>query len=201
MTDLPTSLARIEALWVRSGVPVPQHFGVGLDRATVVAQLSEAGLPDSEEVVEWFSWHNGDGPVRRAGSPLGPSGWSALSLREALAERVDRLDGAIYAAEDMGGGTPAAHWWDPSWLPLADNGGGGVLAAELVDGHAGLAIRNVEWDDPEGFRTIQAPSLREVVEIWADVIGGGGWTWAAGLCHWQGDFASLPSDPRIRSLM
>lgn len=201
MTELPSSLVRLESLWSDAGMDVAAHFAPGNDPESIAAILQDAGLAGRGEIVEWFSWHDGAGPNRRVGSPLGPSGWSAFSLNEALEERESRLVQAQSLAADMGEGTPASHWWAPSWLPLAENGGPDVLAVDLGNGRDTADVRNVGWEDPESFPTIWAPSIKDAVDLWIGLLETRNWAWSPTSQSWQGDQATLPRDLRVLMLM
>jgi hypothetical protein len=200
MTDLPGSLQELEELWRRGGVPIEELFGPGLNPATARSMLQGAGLRPVAEAIEWFSWHNGAGPARRSDPWLGPTPWTALSLTEALEARASRFSGAIYAAEHIDRNTLPSHWWDESWLPIADNGGQGTLTINLSEFSESVAVRSVNWSD-EDFRTVREDSLKDLVDVWITIIRRGGWTWSGSLKHWQGDFSALPMELRGRSLM
>jgi cell wall assembly regulator SMI1 len=200
MTSLPASLQRLEDLWTTAGMTVPDYFGPGLASESIVDLLRQSGLAASDEVVEWFSWHNGGGASPQVGSPLGPSGWDALSLQQALSARTDRLEGAVEMAEDFEG-VPASHWWADAWPPIADNGGQDALAIELSPNEATTKVRVVGWDDPEDFPQVRAGSLTELVALWISALESGNWSWDGNRNAWTGDRQTLPRERYIFSLM
>ena len=62
-------------------------------------------------------------------------------------------------------------------------------------------MRDIEWDDPEEFRTSQAATLHEAVMIWTHFMTTGEWTWSPTTSRWEGDFSSPPADAQTGSLM
>jgi hypothetical protein len=202
MTELPAALAELERLWRDAGVPVDDHFGPGLAASTVSERLAQARLPAPTEIVEWFSWLEASPPVMRGRAPIGPSRWFALSLDEALTDREMRMEGARVGAEDFDDPAyPPSHWWEPTWLPIANDLGPGSLAVDLGSDPATVPVRDIEWDDPEEFRTIQAATLHEAVMIWTHFMTTGEWTWSPTTSRWEGDFRSPPADAQTGSLM
>lgn len=201
ITLLPELLGRLEASWESHGVVVPEHFAPGLSQEAIQSALADLATPVPAEITEWYGWHNGGGPNSEHVARLGPSSWRAMALEDALGERLDRLQGANYLAADMGGQMPASHWWELNWLPIAHNGGQGVLAVDLGTGRDGMDVRNVSWDDPESFRHVWAGSLADVVATWQRVLDTGGWDWDPALRIWTGDQASVGADPATFMLM
>lgn len=202
MTELPSGLSELKRLWREAGAPVDDHFGPGLTVSTITERLTEAGLPAPTEIVEWFSWLDVRPPVRRGRAQIGPSRWYALSLSEGLIERGRRMEGARQGSEDFDDPAyPPSHWWEPSWLPMAVDLGPGCLAVDLGVDPDTVPVRDIEWDDPEEFRTVRAATLQEAVQVWTHFLRGGGWTWSPTTFQWVGDINSLPADEHTGGLM
>jgi hypothetical protein len=200
MTWLPARLARLEELWIQAGVPVENLFAPGITGTETRSILQGGGLAAPAEIIEWFAWHNGAVKPRVGITPLGPTAWTALSLREALASRTEWLRGAKGAAEEDQGLTLAEYWWPEFWLPIAEDGGQGVLAVDLREGTDTVAVRDVRWSNSE-FRTVREDSLKDLIDVWIRIIERGGWTWSDSIGLWEGAYISLPLDLRRRSLM
>lgn len=175
-------------------------FAPGLEATAISSTLHGEGLPAPAEVVEWFTWHDGRGRLPTSLAPLGPTPWTKYSLREALRTRALRLQEAEYAASEDEGSTLPSLWWEPSWLPIADSGGQGVLTIDLRARSQTVAVRNVNWSHAE-FRTVREDSLKDLIDVWIRIIQRGGWTWSSSVGLWEGDYASLPLELRQRSLM
>jgi cell wall assembly regulator SMI1 len=201
MTQLPALLGRLESGWDSRGVAVRDYFAPGLAPDDITSLLLDAALPTPTEIVEWYVWHNGNGPNAERRAPLGPSGWRAMAVQDALEERLVRLEQAIQLAEDMGDGASAAHWWAPTWLPIAENGGPDVLAVDLGTGRETVDVRNIGWEDPETFPVVWVTSLADVVSTWQRVLDTGGWQWNPRVTVWEGDQGSLSSDIATIMLM
>jgi len=199
MDELAAGLRELEGLWRRAGMPVDEIFGPGLDQVPLRRALEDAGLRATKEIVAWFVWHNGRGSAAWR-AELGPSGWAALSLGEALTERASRLEGAIELAEDFDDVQPS-FYWEPTWLPVADDGGEGALAVELDPERGSVDVRVVGWDDNPRFRTVRATSLNDVVRLWITLLDTGNWTWSPEVHRWIGDYMTVPDDIKALGLM
>ena len=200
LTQLPSKLDALEEAWRRAGVPVDEMYAPGLDAEETRSILAASGLAVPDEVVEWFAWHNGCVIPRVGTTPLGPTSSTAYSLREALKTRSERAEQAEYAIEDLDPETDPSDWWDPTWLPIAEDGGQGVFAVELREHSDRCPVRYVQWSD-SSFRDVREDSLADLVDVWLAILELDGWTWSTELGHWTGVYAEIPLDLRLRSLM
>jgi cell wall assembly regulator SMI1 len=201
VTDLEASLARLEDLWRGAGMPVEEFFAVGQEERAIAGALSDADLPVPAEVLEWFSWREAKPLRTRAMAPLAPSRWYALSLEQALHERETRMKTARRLSEDFDDPAyPPSYWWEPAWLPLAVDMGPGCLAADLGVHNVSVPLRDVEWDDPEEFRTIQAATLNEAVRVWSTHFDADRCRWDAARALWEVD-TDQTSDPSLAGLL
>lgn len=187
--NLPERLGELEARLRRWGAPVVAAFRVGVppDRVRTLLANAELGMPD--DIVAWWSWHDGvEGPVVRTGpgivqrpeNAIG-AGWYVMSLDDAL--RIRRWIRADYAQLGLPDAVPG------SWIPLLHYTGTAFLAGDtratgpdsplyIVDGSAGL---------PEASPRPQFASLGEFVDILIRLFDGG-------------VFRPDPEDPRVASL-
>lgn len=200
MTQLPSRLRDLEDAWRRAGVPVDDMYAPGIPGDETRSTLSKAGMAAPDEVIEWFAWHDGAVKPRVGITPLGPTGWTALSLREALKTRDSQAEGADYAVEHINPNTAPSYWWADTWLPIAEDGGQGVLAIDLLEGSDTCAVRYVIWSNDK-FRSVREDSLADLLNVWLAILRLGGWAWSTELGHWTGEYTAIPMDLRLRSLM
>lgn len=197
MTGLPPLLRELEGHWRRLGFPVDDYLLPGLDPAEARAVLREVTEEPNEEVVEWFSWHNGCRYGSRITFRMAPYGDVLLPLTEALTDRVSRLEGAQSAAEDEL--FPADYYWDDAWLPVTEQSGQRQLTVDCA-ARDGAVVRNVEWSNID-FRTVVAASLSDAVAYWDGLLDAGYYQWSPSERQWECDFASLPLEVRISGLV
>lgn len=153
-----------------------------------------------DEVIEWFAWHNGAVKPRVGITPLGPTAWTALSLEESLRARQTQSEGADYAAQNIDLNTTPSYWWTDTWLPIAEDGGQGVLAIDLREQMDTCAVRYVMWSNDE-FRSVREDSLADLIDVWLAILRLGDWAWSTELGHWTGEYTAIPMELRLRSLM
>jgi hypothetical protein len=141
------------------GAPIAAAFLPGAAPESVRSALEAAGVPAHEDLVVWWSWHDGaavDAPAvhlgpgiyfRAENTLLEP--WHVLSLKEALRHRrwLGSIDGRIPA----------------DWIPVALVDGRPVLIADAgAGGHAPLHILD---EGQLELPPVQFASLSEFVEL------------------------------------
>lgn len=163
-SELRPVLDELERRLRAYGAPITEAFHPGAPPKRVREILANERLPVHEDLVTWWSWHDGaqidtapnSGPgiYMRAENTL-VGGWHVLSLREAcrlrewLLEIHDRL------------GVP--HLFPESWVPVFDTDGAGELCADVAaHGPAPLHIRDEGYLDPP---PPQFASLSEFAEM------------------------------------
>lgn len=173
-------LERLEQAWADAGVPVAQLLPPGRNPAEVREALSPIVEQVPEDIITWFSWHDG-GPTHAA-LPMAPSRFLGNSLQRTLELRLELLDEAQEIARSEAAGNlrfdPPEHLWSPSWLPIGYDGGGGSLVVDLVspDPIRTGTVYSVDWSNGD-CRQPRAPSLIDVVEMWLTVLPMGLWRW------------------------
>lgn len=194
MTGLTAALDELETAWRRKGSTDMARLRPGLQVEQIVAFLRGAGsraVP--AEIVEWFAWHNGPATpnIAREMVRLAPSRFEPLSLETGFYAKAWLSDGArVLAVADASQGEERnpSFWWEEAWWPIAADGVSTILVADLGSGGDAVAVRAVDWSDPEGFRLVRARSLASMVRIWLEVDDDYWW--------WSVEEESWSFDPR-----
>jgi hypothetical protein len=166
MSGLAESLAELEHTLRRAGAVVASHFRLGLEPSTIKRRLGEIGLVPSDEVVEWFRWHDGAGDPNATlrNCEIAP-GVYIFDLDTLCREYVDtrRNFGAVTE------GLPepwsdSSDLWSPSWFPLARLDAG-YVAVDL-GGSVSTSPVHVGWfdADPEYKLHPQWPTVEAFVQ-------------------------------------
>src|SRR6266542_2522064 len=83
-----------------------------------------------------------------------------------------------------------AYSWEPSWLPLLQDGAGAVLSVDISGGRDTVnGVVVVDWEDTT-LRDIRARSLAEVVEVWPGALEY--WKWSPSERKWLVDAEKVP---------
>ena len=177
MSKLSELLHALDKRWRSLGMPVDELLAPGLAEDVVRSTLSNVTQHLSDEIVDWFAWHNGRFEPRNL-VLAAPSGCALLSITEALAERAQSRSVAVEAAatEPELGMAPEEYWPD-SWLPIAENGSGGLLVVDVVRDGSKAPARFHDW---EGDSVEGASSLVVAAQLWLAVLDTGLYTWAGG---------------------
>jgi cell wall assembly regulator SMI1 len=163
------ALDRLNAAWVANRAPVADHLAGPRPAEEVTAILTSVGFDAPEELVSWFTWHDGH-TIDRGGRYLAESGiggYQLMTLNECLGElRVWRE----VAAEEP----ELNDWkWDHSWFPLMRNGGGDAV---VVVTDQGSPCPAGEFTAVGGYRQV-ATSLSDLILVWVRRIEQQEWTW------------------------
>lgn len=167
MAGLAESLAELEHTLRRLRAAVTGHFHPGLAATATRTRLDQVGLVPSDEVVEWFEWHDG------AGDPYGDirncelaPGVYIFGLETLLQEYLDtRRDFAVVTQDLPSPLSDPSRLWSPSWFPLARLDAGS-LAADLAAGPSRTSPVHAGWfdADPEYKAQPQWPTLAAFVQ-------------------------------------
>lgn len=112
------ALARIEAAFIRLGLPVRDLLRPGVSRGTVEKEFRPFGITPSDELARLWNWHDGTDVVGRVldETHFFP-GFYLVSHADSIEHhRRFRTD----------------HRWDPSWVPIFANGGGDFYVVSLT---------------------------------------------------------------------
>jgi cell wall assembly regulator SMI1 len=186
VTDLRAGLERLEELWLSLGHPPERRLLPGLPEDEARYRLGELVLDPPQDLVTWFSWHNGQAGMRPA-IRLTPSTYLPLTLDRCLQEREECR---AMAEELFDSDVQTELVYRPSWLPIA-LAGGTALCVAMIDGDPGPAgtvyvVRFSEFEPP----VPAAQNLAEVVDIWITTLEAGRITWTGG--DWDRPFDALP---------
>jgi len=70
-----------------------------------------------------------------------------------------------------------AAYWDKSWIPFADNGGGDYFCVDMNPAEGGTAGQVIYWGHEELTRQMVAPSLTALVQQLAQGLASGKYTY------------------------
>lgn len=127
MTDLPAKLEELQAALTRLGSPIDGYLRPGVPGEEVHAGLRVLGLQPTEELIDWFGWHDGyDVEAFNAARPTRSAleffpTLEPISLETAI-EVCQRQRGIVATlAEDY----PVARrdefrsgYWSDTWFPV-----------------------------------------------------------------------------------
>jgi len=87
---------------------------------------------------------------------------------------------------------PADHYWDPTWLALADSPGGTTIAVDVRSSPSGTGrVRFVEWSDTEFYDT-GTDTPADLIRLWLGIMADYEVTWSSETRTWAFDYASIP---------
>ncbi|MFB9909061.1 SMI1/KNR4 family protein [Allokutzneria oryzae] len=157
--------------WLRTHTPVSAaHLGppaVDKDIAVVEALLGRS-LPT--DLLAW--WRHSCGVTGFVGSRVIPPRYApymvdeAVDCREGMLEAAsceDDAETAVLLAEPAG--SPCTPYWLPLWLPIAHDGGGNYLFADLRSGPLTGCI--MQWDEDEA--AVTEPSWPSTAAMLAEI--------------------------------
>lgn len=107
----------------------------GQERAAVASTLREHGVEPLEELVAYWTLHDGMRRDATAHPPLGP--WWPSSLRDALFTRERRTAGWVPGRMD-----PEEGWMAPEWIELTVDHP--LVACTNVTGDGGCVVRRID---------------------------------------------------------
>ena len=164
-TELRALLDELEQRLDAFGAPIAGAFRPGAAPERVRELLAAEGVPPHEDLVTWWSWHDGveigaspvkHGPgiwYRAENTVIGP--WHVLSLADMV--RIRRWYRETYDEAGLGHLLPA------SWAPVLTTDGAGELCADAAaGGRAPLHILGEGYVEPP---PPQFASLAELVEL------------------------------------
>jgi hypothetical protein len=158
VSDLRALCGALRETLAAADVPLVRHLVPAVDESTIRARLKKSGVAATDDLMDWWSWHNGveQGVSQRFGPAL------LLSLDEALALRQENMRVAAAAADDH---RPVDYWWHQAWMPIAKNDAGSIVLDTAGVGPRGTAV--LMWDTwNEGFSTPRLDGLGELVRLW-----------------------------------
>lgn len=167
------------------GAPADEYFAPGLSRSRISDDLAEIGLSSPDELLVWWSWHNGLRSARQ------------ISYHDQL-----DLGSAIQLYLDVEIGTDWDYQWHPDWIRTSGTGniGGAVSCAP------GSRAPLVRFVSPEYTGTQPGETARQVVSLctpitWALTGIRDGWRWwDTAHQFWEEDLNRIPTEWKITQL-
>jgi hypothetical protein len=176
----------------KAGFPVSRFLSTGTSEGRVRDSLANLGLVAPDELVAWFTWHDGREPSEQ-GRYFVP-GFSLWSLAKVVSSYQDP-DYEPHGIEE---------WeWDPGWLHFA---GPNVGLAMRCDGDPAdpPLVRNVASDSEFGTQpdqtSRQVVSLCTPVTWWIDSLQQGWYEWNSGVGRWHSDETKQSSIRALRGM-
>jgi hypothetical protein len=194
---LRTLLDEYQCELVKRGVPVDRWLAPGTSPERIRTALSEVGLAANDEVVTWFSWHDGvaeDVEFRVAAHAM-PNFVAAP-----LSYAIQRYRDSVLEFE-LPYGTDVP--WDyfmfgagEGWLRLIDDNRGCAIdcSGTREQGRPPIIRSATEsFGMPGNEKFFQAVSLCTLVTWWLESLRTGGFHWNSGAQQWDIDDSALPA--------
>lgn len=191
--DLAGALDRLDRYLRDQGAPVRDDLRPGLTPDRIVASVAADGLELPATAVTWFAWHDGAGQHTWAPSPLGT--WTLHSLDAALEHRRKWLQLTGWEPDSKLGPDrfqPRVEFWEPRWLPLAQDHSGRPLMV-VCGGDRNGAVDLIHYED-SGVNSY--PSLLWVVEYWIELFDQGLWWIDPDTGRWRRDSNRMSAEQR-----
>jgi hypothetical protein len=167
MNEFAESLVELEHTLRRARAAVAGHFRPGLEGSATRSRLDQVGLVPSDEVVEWFGWHNGAGdPNASLGNCELAPGVYIFDLETLCQEYLDTRRDFDAVTQDLPERwSDSSDLWSPSWFPLARLDAG-YVAVDLAGGSMSTSPVHAGWfdADPEYKAHPQWPTLVAFVQ-------------------------------------
>jgi len=173
-------LDRLTATWRAHGVPVEEALAPGTDVRSFTADDGRRHVDLPTELRSWWAWHDGHIKGATKSWAIGPL-FEQMSSQRACEWWQYSLGIALREAADAPAGTPNAdpdYWWRESWVPLASDGSGYIVADCALGGTDVAPIHRIEWGpemdvDPQP----RVDSFGQLVEWWIEAVELGIWTY------------------------
>jgi hypothetical protein len=166
--------------------PVWEALLPGLSRGEIEDRLGQAGVEPPEELIVWWTWHNGLRPgvpnaLRRP----------QMSLEFSLALRAD---------DDLG---LEPHQWDPAYIRVAGEGAKSSIAVSCATPVPPPLVRSVAWE----FGGTQGAGIhRQVISLctpvtwWLLALSKGWTTFDPSDITWDIDDDAFPYEWRLTAM-
>jgi len=169
----------------------------GLDPAQTRDALLGAGLAAPEEIVDWFSWCNGEALLEKDGFgslELAPTSLAPVSLEASLHRyRRDELEEARSNAGDWDEPpqNDPEYWWRSSWLVIARVKQFLLVADTNSPDRRHCPAFHVTWQEASPAGT----SIEAIVAYWVASLKAGCTTWDQKSGRWVPEPTSSPRWP------
>lgn len=180
-------LDRLSATWRAHGVPVEEALAPGRDVVSFGSDDGRLHVALATEIRTWWDWHDGYNQGWDGKWIIGP-GLQHMSSARSRTHWQKMLTMAVEAAERGPEGTALAdpdYWWRASWIPLASDGSGYIVADCDLGGPDEAAIRRIEWGpDLDIIARPRTESFGQLVEWWIEAIELGLWSYDSDTGKW-----------------
>lgn len=145
------------------------RLGPGLPPEETAASLQRLGLVAPNDVLDWFSWHNGS---MTSDDPLWVSVWIGPSLSAASLELLaqDYVEWMTFLRENL----PQEYDHEHGWFPLIATDSGDSIVVNC-NGEPQVPVQCARRSPDSGLWT-RTLTLEECIRYWADAIANGRWT-------------------------
>jgi hypothetical protein len=197
MSGLRNLLEEYEGLLRASGSPEPDTMVPGLEPGRIRDVLNAAGLAAPDEIVDWFSWCNGEARLEQDGFgsfTLAPTSLAPVSLEASLQHyRREELEEAHSNAGDWDDPpqNDPEYWWPSSWVVIARMNQHLLVADTNSPDGTRCPVSEVTWQEAVPFGT----SIEAVVAYWIASLRAGSATWDDQAGRWIPEPSSSPRWP------
>jgi cell wall assembly regulator SMI1 len=191
-------LDRLTATWRAHSVPVEDALAPGRHVSSFTSDDGTLHVELPTELRTWWAWHDGHIDGTSAEWGIGPlfQQMSSTRSREWWQWSIEK---AQELAGDAPEGTPLTdpnYWWRESWIPLASDGSGYIVADCDLGGPDVAPIRRIEWGpDLDVIARPRTDSFGQLVQWWIEAIEHGLWIYDHDRDTWS---VKRPRDPATR---
>jgi len=180
-----------------SGSPTLDRMRPGHSPEHVRERLRAAGVPPAGELVDWFSWCDGETGLKHrewGDFELAPTSLAPVSLEASLdRHRVEQRTDAEYTVSEFlePPQTDPDYWWPLSWVVIARVEHTLLVADAAAPDGVHCVVRNVSLLDP----ILVGTSIEAVVRYWVLALRAGCARWDPGLDRWVSEPSGSPRWP------
>ncbi len=171
-------LDRLSATWRAHDIPVEETLLPGKEVSAFTSDDGSLHVELPAELRTWWAWHDGHDEKAEQGWAVG-----ALFMQMSSTASRDWWQRSMAMAQDAATGAPGTpladpdYWWRESWVPLASDGSGYIVADCGLGEPDVTPIRRIEWGpDLDVIARPRTDSFGQLVEWWIEAIERGIWS-------------------------
>jgi cell wall assembly regulator SMI1 len=157
------AVARFERALAHLAPDAPTFFNPPASRDNLAHLEATIGRPIPEQLQAWLAQHDGTARIKIARWRL----VSAQTIASDWTFECEAQAGYDFDADTRPDPGVHARWWDPAWIPLAEDGFGNHLCIDLDPTPGGTTGQVIEFVHDHGVRPREAASLVEWFDIQA----------------------------------
>jgi cell wall assembly regulator SMI1 len=169
-------LEELAVRWREHDAAVARRLMAGLSDAEIDELVEPLGLRVPSEARTWWRWHNGarDAFIVHTGGKAFSSLARCVQIASTMRD-IARQVTAPYRLSESEANEMARRVWNWDWLPLCDDGVGGIAVVRAGAEDAPQAVSPVLYRDRDaGSNAIPlAPSIGALVHQWITILDAG----------------------------